>query len=174
MSHITPEMRALIGVAGELQTATHPLSPDMLRRFTQAVMEPDPLHWDPIEAQRRGFPSPMATPLQPVHLFPRAAGTPDTFERFKEQPDWDGMGGTVSKGLPNLKLPFKRLLNGGYACEFYRFAALGDVVSRQSRYIDISERETSTGPMIIIKTETIYTNQNGEKLLRIVHTELAR
>jgi len=138
MSHITPAMQALIGVAGEVQTAPTPLGPDTLRRFTQAVMESDPVHWDPIEA------------------------------------DWDGMGGTVSKGLPSLNLPFKRLLNGGYACEFFQLAQLGDLVSRQSRYVELSERESSSGPMIVFKTETLYTNQHGEKLLRIVHTELAR
>lgn len=174
MSYITSEMTALIGVPGEVQTAPVPLSADMLRRFTQAVMESDPVHWDPIEAAARGYATPVATPLQPLHLFTRAAGTPDTFEKFKDSPDWDGMGGTVSKGLPSLKLPFKRLLNGGYACEFFRFAQLGDVISRQSTYIDLAERESSSGPMIVFKTETIYTNQNGEKLLRIVHTELAR
>ena len=174
MSYIAPEMKALIGVPGEVQTAPTPLGPDTLRRFTQAVMESDSAHWDPIEAERRGYGVPVATPLQPMHLFARAAGTPDTFERFQQMPDWDGMGGTVSKGLPSLNLPFKRLLNGGYACEFFRLAKLGDVVSRQSRYVEISEREGSSGPMIIFKTETIYSNQDGEKLLRIVHTELAR
>lgn len=174
MSHITPAMQALIGVAGEVQTAPTPLGPDTLRRFTQAVMESDPVHWDPIEAQRRGFGVPVATPLQPMHLFARPAGTSDTFERFQHKPDWDGMGGTVSKGLPSLNLPFKRLLNGGYACEFFQLAKLGDLVSRQSRYVELSERESSSGPMIVFKTETLYTNQHGEKLLRIVHTELAR
>jgi hydroxyacyl-ACP dehydratase HTD2-like protein with hotdog domain len=84
------------------------------------------------------------------------------------------MGGTINRGLPKLNLPFKRLLNGGYACEFYRFAKVGDTVSRQSRYLEISEREGSSGPMIITKTETVYTNQAGERLLRIVHTEIAR
>ena len=174
MSHITPEMQAKIGVPGEVQTAANPLSADMLRRFTQAVMESDPAHWDPIEAERRGYGAPVATPLQPMHFFGRAAGTPDPFERFEDKPDWDGMGGTVSKGLPNLNLPFKRLLNGGYSCEFFRFAKLGDVISRQSTYVDLSERESSSGPMLVFKTETVYKNQDGDKLMRIVHTELAR
>ena len=40
--------------------------------------------------------------------------------------------------------------------------------------IEITEREGSSGPMIITKTETVYTNQLGQKLLRIVHTEIAR
>lgn len=174
MPYITPDMQAKIGVPGEVQTAATPLSADMLRRFSQAVMESDSVHWDPIAAERRGYSVPVATPLQPMHFFGRSAGTPDPFTRFEDKPDWDGMGGTVSKGLPSLNLPFKRLLNGGYACEFFGFAKLGDVIRRQSRYIELTERESSSGPMIIFKTETIYTNQADEQLLRIVHTELAR
>ena len=62
MSYIAPEMKALIGVPGEVQTAPTPLGPDTLRRFTQAVMESDSAHWDPIEAERRGYGVPVATP----------------------------------------------------------------------------------------------------------------
>lgn len=174
MSRITPEMKALIGVPGELQTAPHPLGADTLRRFVQAVMEPDPIHWDEDCARSRGLDGLVATPLQPMHLFVRAGGTPDPFERFMEEPDWDGMGGTASKGLPKLNLPFKRILNGGNSCEFYQMAKIGDTISRQSRYVEITEREGSSGHMIITKTETVYTNQLGQKLLRIVHTEIAR
>jgi acyl dehydratase len=174
MPYITDDMRALIGVPGELQTAPYPLGPDTLRRFVQAVGEQDPMHWDPQAARERGHETLVSPPLHPLHLFVRAPGTPDPFERFREEADWDGMGGTINRGLPKLKLPFKRLLNGGYACEFYRLARLGDTISRQSRYIEITEREGSSGPMVITKIETLYTNQDGQKLVRIVHTEIAR
>lgn len=174
MPYITPEIQALIGVPGEVQTAPTPLGPDTLRRFVHAVMEPDPIHWDAESAAARGHDTLVATPLQPLHLFVRAAGTPDPFDRFREQPDWDGMGGTATKGLPTLDLPLKRRLNGGYACEFFQMAKIGDTVSRQSRYVEITERDGSKGPMVITKTETVYTNQLGQKLLRIVHTEIIR
>lgn len=174
MPYITPEIQALVGVTGPLQTATLPLGPDTLRRFTQAISETDPIHWDNQAARSQGYAGVVAPPLQPTHLFTRASGTPDPFERFKEDADWDGMGGGSTTGLPKVELPLKRLLNGGYACEFFRLAEVGDVVSRQARYAEISEREGSSGAMVFIKVETTYTNQRGETLMRLVHTTIAR
>ena len=174
MPYITPEIQALVGATGPVQTAPLPLGADTLRRFTQAVMEPDPMHWDESAALARGYPGVMAPPLQPQHLFVRLAGTPDPFDKFRDDPDWDGMGGAGNTGLPKVELPLKRLLNGGYRCEFFQLAQVGDLISRQSRYSSITERESSSGPMVFIDTETSYTNQRGQTLMRIVQTTIAR
>ncbi len=174
MPYITPEIQALVGVSAPLQTAPLPLGADTLRRFNQAVMETDSIHWNEASALDRGFEGVVAPPLQPTHLFVRESGTPDPFDRFKDNADWDGMGGGGNNGLPKVELPLKRLLNGGYECEFLQLAKVGDVVSRQLRYAEISEREGSSGPMVFIKVETTYTNQHGEKLMRLVHTTIAR
>ncbi len=174
MSYITPEIQALVGTTGPVQTAPLPLGADTLRRFMQAVMDPNPVHWDEAAARAQGYGGVVAPPLQPQHLFQRAPGTPDPFDTFKDNPDWDGMGGGSRTGLPPVELPLKRLLNGGYACEFYQLAEVGDLISRQSRYSRISERESSSGPMVFIDTETTYTNQHGATLMRIVQTTIAR
>ena len=41
------------------------------------------------------------------------------------------------------------------------------MVSAQSRYTDISEREGRSGPMVLLKVETTYTNQDDETLARV-------
>ena len=46
MPYITDDMRALIGVPGPKLTTPCPLGPEDLRRFVQAVMEGNPVHWD--------------------------------------------------------------------------------------------------------------------------------
>ena len=77
-------------------------------------------------------------------------------------------------GLPPIDVPLKRILNGGTEAEFFRLAKLGDVVSAQSRYTDISEREGRSGPMVLLKVETTYTNQDDETLLVSTMTVIIR
>ena len=44
-SVLTPEVKAMIGVAGELIESWGTVDVEYLRRFTQAVMDPDPRYW---------------------------------------------------------------------------------------------------------------------------------
>ena len=50
-SALTPEVRAMIGVSGDVVQAWGVVDAEYLRRFTQAVMDPDP----------RNSPSPPTT-----------------------------------------------------------------------------------------------------------------
>ncbi|HIN23159.1 MAG TPA: hypothetical protein EYM73_02100, partial [Dehalococcoidia bacterium] len=45
-SVLTPEVKAMIGVAGEVVESWGTVDVEYLRRFTQAVMDPDPRYWD--------------------------------------------------------------------------------------------------------------------------------
>src|SRR5581483_11160766 len=141
MGYVTDEIRALIGVEGPVQTADLPLDAERLRRFVQGAMEDDPVHWDDEEARRRGYGDVVATPLFPLHASRRPSGTADPLDRFRDEPDWDGIGGEPFGGLPPLDLPLKRVLNGGTEARFHTLAKIGDVISSQSRYVDIYDRE---------------------------------
>jgi len=48
------------------------------------------------------------------------------------------------------------------------------VITAQSRYTDITEREGRSGPMVLVKVETTYTNQDDEKLLVSTMTVIMR
>ena len=45
-SVLTPEVKAMIGVSGEVVEAWGVVDEEYLRRFTQALMDPDPRYWD--------------------------------------------------------------------------------------------------------------------------------
>ena len=173
---VTDDMRALIGVPGPKLTAPYPLGADELRRFTQGVMEGNPVHWDPAVAADSRYGEVVATPLFPMHTPTRTApGAPDPLDRLREDPDWDGIDrSSAFSGLPAIELPLKRILNGGTEAEFFRLAKLGDVISAQSEYTDITEREGKSGPMVLVKVQTTYTNQDDEKLLVSTMTVIMR
>ena len=173
MAILTDEHRALIGTVGEPVTAPVPLTEETLRRFTQAVMDPSPLSWDVEAATASRYGGLVAPPLYPLHAMTRPAGSPDPLDRLADDPDWDG---TVFSrtGLPPVELPLKRLVNGGTEATFHRLARVGDVITAQHRYADISEREGRSGPMVIVATETRYTNQNGELLAVVTRSAIWR
>jgi hypothetical protein len=176
MALVTEAIRGLIGATGPVQTAPAPISEDGLRRFVHAVMEGDPVHWDAGAANARYGPGGVvATPLYPGHAARRPAGTPDPLDRLADDPDWDGAGGGGGfGGLPPVELPLNRILNGGTEAEFLALARVGDVISWQARYADISEREGRSGPMVLVKVETSYTNQDGQLLARVTMTLIRR
>jgi acyl dehydratase len=169
-------MRALIGVEGPRLTAPYPLGPDELRRFVQGGMEGDPVHWDEEAAAASRYGGVVATPLYPMHVLRRPPGSPDPLERVWDDPGWDGtdLAGGLG-GLPPVQVPeLKRVLNGGTEAEFFRLARLGDTITAQARYVDISEREARSGPMVLVVVETTYTNQDDDLLLRSRMTVIMR
>jgi acyl dehydratase len=176
MPFVTDDMRALIGVPGPRLTAPYPLGADELRRFVQGVMEGNPVHWDPAAARDSRYVEVVATPLFPMHSTTRRApGTPDPLDRVHDDPGWDGTDLAAGLGgLPPIEVPLKRVLNGGTEAEFFRLAKLGDVITAQSVYTDITEREGRSGPMVLVKVQTTYTNGDDEKLLVSTMTVIMR
>lgn len=171
---LTPETLALIGVTGARRWAAAPVGANDIRRFTQAAMEIDPIHFDDNAAIAAGFPGIVAPPLYPLHAFPRPAGTPDPFEEGCLDPDWDGID-IVEDDLPPVNLPLERLLNGGVEATVYQLTRPGDLLSSQSRYADIAERVgRDGGPMVFVVVETTYRNQTDDLLLVTRTTMIAR
>jgi len=176
VAYVTEQIRSLVGSKGPVQTASASVDADMLRRFVQGVMEPDPAHWDEdVAAARFGKGAIPAPPLFPTHGFRRASGAPDPLDRLAEEPDWDGARGDGGfGGLPAIDLPLKRILNGGTEAEFYELARVGDVISSQAEYVEISEREGHSGTMVIVRVRTTYTNQDGRVLARVTNNLIRR
>lgn len=164
---------ALIGVTGPRRWMEHPVELGEIRRFVQAAMEIDPIHFDEDAARAAGYDGIVAPPLFPLHAFRRPMGTPDPFEEGCLDPDWDGID-MVEDDLPPVELPLERLLNGGVAAEVYRFAEVGDVIGARSRYADIHERAGRNGPMVFVIVETDYVTRAGDLLLVTRTTMIAR
>lgn len=174
---ITDEIRALIGAEGEPFTAGEAVEAGAVRRFCQAIMDNDPAYWDQDYAKQSKYGGVVSPPLYPGFVNRRAPGTPDPLDHFKEDPEWDGTSGRprdTPGGLPPVDLPLKRLLNGGVTAEFFANAQHGDYITGQQKYIDITERTGRTGLMVIIVSETTYTNQDGVLLCKVRNTILRR
>ena len=75
-------------------------------------------------------------------------------------------GGADRKGaLPSIPTPLKRILNAGNEIELYKYPALGDHIFSQAKYSDIKGRVTKDGTaMLVVTTQTTYTNQNDDVL----------
>jgi acyl dehydratase len=175
MTLITDQVRALMGAESEKQTSPIPVSEELLRRFTQAVMEDNPVHWDHATAQASKYGEVVATPLFPLHASRRPPGAADPFERFKDDAQDDGtLGESGGWGLPPIDIPLKRVLNGGTEAEFFKLACIGDIISSRSRYVDIAERQGRDGnPLVIVRVATTYTNQHDE-VLAVITTSMIR
>jgi len=172
VSLLNDATRALIGAEGVVETACDPVERGAVRRYAQAIMDPDPAYASDEAGARYG--GAVAPPLFPMNMFRRPFGTPDPIQDNAENPDFDGIAGNVAQGLPPLPLPPMVLLNGGTEVEFFRYARHGEHVTAQSRYLDITEKTGKQGPFIVVLIETLYRGEKGDLLLRVVKTLLRR
>jgi N-terminal half of MaoC dehydratase len=170
-SVLTDEIKTLIGVTAErVEASLWAIEREDLRRFTQAIMDPDPRYWDDAFAKGTKFGGIITPPIYCTYLSRKTPpGADDPITRaFLENPNSDGIGGvdTDRRGaLPPIPTDLKRILNAGNEIELYKYPTLGDRIYSQARYADIKERVGREGtPMLIVTTETTYTNQNGEVL----------
>jgi acyl dehydratase len=174
LAYVNDDVRAQLGRRTPRQTAAEPIGADALRRFVQATMEPNPIHWDEQAAGESRYGRVVATPLYPVHAFRLPAGSPDPLDKAFSEPDWDGSGQRDDTGLPPLPLPLKRHLNGGSEVEFYALASPGDTISVTHEYLDATDKVGKSGPLVLVRREAVYTNQHDEVLLKVRRTGIHR
>ena len=167
MTLTTADFARYVGMQGPLKRAHAPLEREMLRRFVQAIMDPDPLYFDDAHAATTRSGSVVAPPLYPVHAFRTPAGAPDPLVSVQQDPDADGTYGNDGMffGLEPIASPFKRLLNGGNEIEFFRALAVGEVCTAQARYADFVVKDGKSGQMLLVDIETAFRTEAGELLL---------
>jgi acyl dehydratase len=172
-SVITDEVRALIGT--RCQTTNWDLvERSEVRRFAQAIMDPDPIYWDDEEARRRGYPGVVAPPLFPLYAFRFPPYSQDALAAAALDDNFHGAAFLPRFGLPDIPVPQKGLLNGGNDIEFFRYACIGDRLSAESELLDIYEKTGSSGQMVFVEMSMVFSNQNGEVLLRNKQIEIRR
>jgi hypothetical protein len=141
-SIITDEMRAVIGRESEPQTVE--VTRTAVRMFARAVGHTDPVYYDVEEAHRRGY--------RDLRCPPAFLGTP--IFNPNRPPD---------NPYFSFKSPFQRVLNGGNEVEYFdEDICAGDVLTSTTKIADLSERQGSLGPMLMIRIETTYRNQQGK------------
>ena len=163
--YLTPEVKGLIGTESPERAAQEPVTVSELRRFVQAIMDPDPIYWDEEYARRTRYGGVVCPPLFPVHYFRTPVNAPDPLEAgFGRDPNFDGIG-VERRGLPEIPIPLKRILNAGNETEFYQLAKPGERLTAQHRIADIFEREGRSGRMVFVVIETTIWNDKRELLL---------
>lgn len=170
MALLTEEAKAFIGYRSEPFAACETVERGAVRRYAQAIMDPDPAFSEALAP----YGAPVAPAIFPSFMFRTPFGAPDVLSERAEDPDFDGIVMGVGNGLPPLPLDGLALLNGGAEIEFLAYARHGETVLQSSRYADIYERETKSGPMIFVIIETEFTTEAGQVLLRARKTIIRR
>ena len=167
-SVLTPEVKAMIGVEGELIESWGTVDVEYLRRFTQAVMDPDPRYWDEDFAKSTHSGAIIVPPIMVSYMTQRIRPEAEDAitAAFKENPMSDGIGSVKRPGEPQeIPTHLVRTLNAGNEIEVYQYPNIGDVIYFQNRYHDIRERVGRDGKaFLIITREITYTNQNKDLL----------
>jgi len=123
-SALTPEVKAMIGVTGESVEAWGVVDAEYLRRFTQAVMDPDPRYWDAEFAKSTRYGEIIAPPIMVSYMASRIR--PDQEDpitkAFQLNPMSDGIGAVERHGeLPPIPTDLVRVLNAGNELEIYKY-----------------------------------------------------
>lgn len=177
-SKLTDEVRAVIGAEGEFVEASWwVVEKEGLRRFSQALMDPDPRFWDDEFAKASKY-GEITTPAIYCSYLDRAHPSQEdpVTRAFKENPGSDGIGGVRGGrgSLPSVPTDLVRILNAGNEIEVYQYPSIGDRIYSQGRYSGITEREGRDGSrMLIVTAETRYYNQCGD-LLSITRSSTIR
>ena len=134
---VDEEARKQIGPTGEARV--YEVERGAIRRFAEAIGDPNPLFNDEQAARKTRFGGMIAPPT-----FCRSLGSP----------------------IPNVRLICLgaefRGLDGGSDWEYFQPIRPGDRITVQSKLADLREAEGRLGPMVFIVIETSYTNQFGE------------
>lgn len=132
--YVTDEVRKQIGSQTEPRVVE--IERGAIRRFAQAIGDPNPLFNDEAAARRTRFGGMIAPP---------------TFCR--------SLGGEIPE--IRINMPEFRGLDGGSEWEYLEPIRPGDRITVVSKIADIRESAGRLGPMVFIVVEHSYTNQFG-------------
>jgi len=133
-----------------------------IRRFADAVDDPNPLYRDDEYARNSRYGSIIAPPGFFGWPSRQPRGAPLTTES------------TADLGMALVKAGYTRVLDGGMEYDFVAPVRAGDTLATSSVIKEIREREGSSGKMAFLIMETTYTNQNGDVVARARSTSIHR
>ncbi len=145
---ITERLRTAEGVWRVEGAPSFPIERSDIRRWAIATYwphEPPRLYWDEAYARQTRWGGIIA---------------PDDFNPFAWPLPAPDPGPQLHHALPGE--PGQRMLNGGVEFSFNRPMRPGDVITRQVRLKDLSEREGRFGLMLYLRLERELRNQDDE------------
>lgn len=143
------EFEKLVGVEGESETWE--VEKGHIRRFAQAIGDPNPLWQDEEKAKQTRYGGIVAPPLFLIDA---------------------GLVGLVEKLVG--MAPDKANINGGTEIEFFRPMKVGDTITTMAKLVDVKEKVGRSGRLIFLLVEVTYKNQRGELVARCRNTFIRR
>ncbi|HTP25552.1 MAG TPA: MaoC family dehydratase N-terminal domain-containing protein [Anaeromyxobacteraceae bacterium] len=132
--------KSLIG--RESEPVVHEIEKGAIRRFVEALGDPNPIYVDEEAARLAGYPALVAPPTFPAVL--------TLHERFRH----------------SLDLGTRSLLHGEQLFEYGRPILAGDRVTVRTRVADVQEKAGVSGPMDILVLEDEGSDAQGAFLFR--------
>lgn len=132
-----------------------------IRRFAQAIGDPDPLYYDEAYARTTRFKTVVSPPLF-CQAFAFEDVPPDRL-----LPD----GSPIEADVP---IPARRLVGGGSVFENYIRFKPGDKMVVKAKIRDIYTKQGKSGDLYFIVHETVFYNQHHELAAREVTTFIKR
>jgi len=149
ISSITEEFVKLIGI--EAEPEFWEVEKGHIRRFAQAIGDPNPLWQDEGYAGKTRYSEIIAPPF-----FLIDAGLVKFVDRLVDM------------------CPDKANINGGTEIDFYRPMKVGDTITTVAKLSEVKEKTGKSGPMIFLTVEVTYSNQEGELVARCRNTFIRR
>ena len=140
-SVITDEMRSVIGV--ESEPYSYEVDKNGIRKFAEAVGDPNPLWTDELYARKTMYGGIIASP---------------TFITTVDRRQKEG----YHHGGKPYKRPYEKGLHGSDEWEFFEPLRPGDVITARRRMVDFVERQGKSGPLLFTFSEADYYNQLGQ------------
>jgi acyl dehydratase len=140
--------RSLIG--RESEPAVHDVEKGAIRRFAEALGDPNPIHVDEAAARAAGFPALVAPATFAVAL--------TSNERFRH----------------SLDLGTRSILHSEQQFEYARPIVAGDRITVRSKVADVQERAGASGPMDVIVIEDEGRDDAGGLVFRTRATLILR
>lgn len=132
--------RSLVG--RESEPVVVEVEKNAIRRFAEALGDPNPIHVDEAAARAAGYPSIVAPPTFPVALASN--------ERFRH----------------SLDLGTRSILHGEQSFEYARPIFAGDRITVRSKVADVQERAGASGAMDVILIEDEGRDDANELVFR--------
>ena len=157
-SRVSEDVLAMIGVEKVRQ---YDVTKRDIRRFSQAIGEPNPIHFDEDYAKSTRHGAMVAPPLF-CQMF-----------TFEDVP----VNCLPSDGSPteiDVPIPAQRTVGGGGSYEIFQRVKVGDQITAKSTLKDVFTKEGKSGRLYFVVVETEFSNQENELVARETATYIKR
>jgi acyl dehydratase len=138
----------------------------VIRRYAAAVGDTNPLYTDAEYARAQGYADIVAPPNFIAAVINWSPGAP--YDRLRED------GTEADSHLPGVPAKGVRVMGGGEEMSFEAPVVAGTVVARTTTLVEVSDRDSSQGPMLVARYRDVYRDAAGGQLLHSVRTVLLR